>query len=315
MANIYTRDQIERVIAPRDAIAAMEKAFVAYSRGEAVVPPVGQMEFEDPPGDCHIKYGYVRGDATFTVKIATGFWRNPERGLPSSNGVVLVFSAQTGELLAILQDEGYLTDFRTAAAGAVAAKYLAPSAVRCIGIIGAGTQARLQLELLREVTGCRRVMLWARSPDRARAFHAEGFEIKVASSVAELAAPSQLIVTTTPSRKWLLGADQVQPGTHITAVGADGGGKQELAPGLFAAADVCVVDSIAQCSQYGDSSYALRERMIPPEKLMELGRVVENRKLGRKTEEDITIADLTGVAVQDIMIANLALQCLHRIGA
>jgi ornithine cyclodeaminase len=313
MAKIYRRSEIERVIEASGAIAAMERAFVAYSRGEAIIPPVGHMEFAEPPGDCHIKYGYIQGDGTFTVKIATGFWRNPERGLPSSNGVVLVFSSHSGELLAILQDEGYLTDIRTAAAGAVAAKYLAPSGIRSIGIIGAGTQARLQLAMLREVTDCRRVLLWARSADRARAFRVEGFEITIAPSIAELAAQSQLIVTTTPSREWLLGADHVQPGTHITAVGADGGGKQELDPRLFVAANVCVVDSFAQCSAYGDSALALRERMIPPERLVELGRVIENPKLGRRREQDITIADLTGVAVQDIMIASLALATLERI--
>ena len=311
MATVYTRAQIEQVIRPAEVIAAMERAFVAYSRGEVVIPPVGQMEFDDPPGDCHIKYGYLKQATTFTIKIATGFWKNPERGLPSSNGVVLVFSSQTGELQAILQEEGYLTDIRTAAAGAVAAKYLAPSEIRCIGMIGAGTQAKLQLQLLKEITPCRRVMLWARSADRAGGFQAGDFEITVAASVAELAARSQLIVTTTPSCQWLLGADQVRPGTHITAVGADGGGKQELEPRLFAVAKTCVVDSVAQCSQYGDSSYALRERMIQPEKLIELGRVIENGKFGRQNQQDITIADLTGVAVQDIMIADLARQRLE----
>jgi ornithine cyclodeaminase len=310
-ATIYTRAEIERVVQPRDAIAAMETAFLAYSRGEAVIPPVGQMEFAEPPGDCHIKYGYIRASATFTVKIATGFWRNPEHGLPSSNGVVLVFSARSGALLAILQDEGYLTDLRTAAAGAVAAKYLAPARIRSIGMIGAGTQARMQLEMLREVTDCRQVLLWARSPERARDFRAEGFEITGVSRVEDLAAQSQLIVTTTPSRKWLLDAHHVQPGTHITAVGADGGGKQEIDPRLFAAANACVVDSLTQCSEYGDSSFALREQMIQPERLVELGRVIENTSLGRRHERDITIADLTGVAVQDIMISSLALRMLE----
>ena len=141
MAKIYMRSAIERAIQASDAIAAMERALVAYSRGEAVIPPVGHMEFVEPPGDCHIKYGYIRADATFTVKIATGFWKNSERGLPSSNGVVLVFSSHSGELLAILQDEGYLTDIRTAAAGAVAAKLLAPRRIRAIGIIGSGDAA------------------------------------------------------------------------------------------------------------------------------------------------------------------------------
>jgi len=311
MATVYSRAQIEQVIEPRQVIAAMERAFVAYSNGEAVVPPVGQLDFENPPGDCHIKYGYIKGGSTFTVKIATGFWKNPERGLASSSGVVLVFSSETGVLETIFQDEGYLTDARTAAAGAVAAKYLAPAHVDCIGIIGAGLQARLQLEYLREVTSCRRVKLWARAPERARALKVEGYDIEVVSSPAAVAASARLIVTTTASKAWLLGATDVKPGTHITALGADGGGKQELEPQLFARAKVRVVDSLGQCSKYGDSAFALERGLIELRDLVELGRVIEDRALGRSSEQDISIADLTGVAVQDIAIAELALQGLR----
>ncbi len=311
MTTVYTRGQIERAIQPTQVIAAMERAFVAYSNGEAVIPPVGQLEFEDPPGDCHIKYGYLKHGSTFTVKIATGFWKNPERGLASSNGVVLVFSSETGELLTLFQDEGYLTDMRTAAAGAVAAKYLAPPEVGCIGIIGAGIQARLQLEYLREVTPCRQVKLWARSVDRARALTVPGFDIEVVASPAEVAASARLIVTTTPSRGWLLGAADVKPGTHITAVGADGGGKQELDPKLFALAKVRAVDSLSQCSKYGDSAFALEQGLIEMGDLVELGRVIQDPSLRRRNERDISIADLTGVAVQDMAIAELALQGLQ----
>jgi ornithine cyclodeaminase len=313
VARIYSRAELLAAIHPAELIQAVEDGFAAYSRGEVVVPPVGHLDFDEPPGDCHIKYGYIHGDDAFTVKIATGFYQNPERGLPSSNGVVLVFSSRTGELLAILQDEGCLTDLRTAAAGAVAAKYLAPPKVECIGMVGAGTQARLQLEYLKEVTPCRRVLLWARSAERAAAFqaafHVEGFQVGLASTVAELALRSQLIVTTTPARHWLLGADDVQPGTHITAVGADGGGKQELDPRLFARA-LCVVDSRKQCAQFGDSSYAIQEGLIANDDLIELGDIVQNRSLGRRDAAQITIADLTGVAVQDIQIAKLALRRL-----
>jgi ornithine cyclodeaminase len=313
MATVYHRAEIEQAIRPAQVIAAMEHAFVAYSRGQAVIPPVGHMDFDDPPGDCHIKYGYIRGNDTFTVKIATGFWQNPELGLPSSNGVVLVFSSRTGELLTILEDEGYLTDVRTAAAGAVAAKYLAPANVQQIGVIGAGIQARLQLEYLKEVIPCRRVLLWARSPQRARAFRADGFDVQIASGIAELAANSQLIATTTSSRLWLLGDGDVRPGTHITAVGADGGGKQELEPALFRRARVCAVDSRSQCAQFGDSSYALRQGFIAPQNLVEIGEIVANPASGRKAQQDITIADLTGVAVQDIQIASLVLHNLRQL--
>jgi ornithine cyclodeaminase len=301
------RAELEGALAPAEAIEAIAEGFVAYSRGEVVTPPVGHLEFAEASGDCHIKYGYRRGGDTFTVKVATGFYRNPEVGLPSSNGVVLVFSSRTGELLALLQDEGYLTDLRTAAAGAVAARLLAPERVDCIGVVGAGTQARLQLELLKEVTSCRRVLVWARRAERAAAFHVDGFAIEAAATVGELAAECRLIVTTTPARQWLLGADEVRPGTHITAVGADGGGKQELDPRLFAGA-VCVVDSRKQCAEFGDSSYALQAGVIGLEDLVELGEVLQDGRLGRRDERQITIADLTGVAVQDIEIARLAME-------
>ena len=312
MTTVYSRPQIERVIRPQQVIAAMERAFVAYSNGEAVIPPVGQLDFEDPPGDCHIKYGYLKHASSFTVKIATGFWKNPERGLASSNGVVLVFSSETGELLTIFQDEGYLTDMRTAAAGAVAAKYLAPRELDCIGILGAGMQAKLQLEYLREVTPCRRVTLWARSLDRARALTVPGFDIRVVESPAQVAATARLIVCVTASRRWLLGAADVKPGTHITALGADGGGKQELQPTLIARAKIRAVDSLSQCSKYGDSSFALEQGLIRMQDLVELGRVIQDPSLRRQSEQDISIADLTGVAVQDMAIAELALQGLQQ---
>ena len=311
MTTVYSRAQIAQVIRPKEVIAAMERAFAAYSNGEAVIPPVGQLDFEDPPGDCHIKYGYLKQGSTFTVKIATGFWKNPERGLASSNGVVLVFSSETGELLTIFQDEGYLTDMRTAAAGAVAAKYLAPQEISCIGIIGAGLQARLQLDYLREVTPCRRVKLWARAMDRARALTVPGFDIEVVASPSAVAADARLIVTTTASRAWLLGAADVKPGTHITALGADGGGKQELEPQLLALAQIRAVDSVSQCSKYGDSAFALEQGLIETRDLVELGRVIQDPALRRRSAQDISIADLTGVAVQDMAIAELALQRLR----
>jgi ornithine cyclodeaminase len=313
VTNVYSRAQIAQVIRPKEVIAAMERAFAAYSNGEAVIPPVGQLDFEDPPGDCHIKYGYLKQGSTFTIKIATGFWKNPERGLASSNGVVLVFSSETGELLTIFQDEGYLTDMRTAAAGAVAAKYLAPQEITCIGIIGAGMQARLQLDYLREVTPCRRVKLWARAIDRARALTVPGFDIEVVASPSAVAADARLIVTTTASRDWLLGAADVKPGTHITAVGADGGGKQELEPQLLALAQIRAVDSVSQCSKYGDSAFALEQGLIETRDLVELGRVIQDPTLRRRSAQDISIADLTGVAVQDMAIAELALQRLRSV--
>ncbi len=178
-------------------------------------------------------------------------------------------------------------------------------------MIGAGLQARLQLEYLREVTNCRCVKLWARSAERARAVAVAGFEIEVCDSPAKAVAGAQLVVTTTASHDWLVGAADVAPGTHITALGADGAGKLELDPQLFAVAAVRAVDSRVQCSQYGDSAAALKQGLIRPEDLVELGQVIEHAELGRRGPRDITIADLTGVAVQDMAVAELALRKLR----
>ena len=313
MTSVYKRSQLEAALAPREVIRAIEEGFVAYSRKEVVVPPVGELLFPDCEGDCHIKYGYRRGDGTFTVKIATGFPRNTDRGLPTSNGVILVFSSRTGELVTILHDEGFLTDIRTAAAGAVTAKHLAPSVVDTIGIIGAGTQGKLQLAYLKEILLTRRAMIWSRSRERAELYRVDGFEIEVADNPTVLAKQCRLIVTTTCSRHWLLEASDIQPGTHITAVGADGGGKQELEPELFRAAAVRAVDSRAQCAAFGDSSYAIRERLIAEKDLVELGEIIDGKRAGRENNSQITIADLTGVAVQDMQIAKLALASLGEV--
>ena len=311
MAEIYSRTQLENAVRPDALIAAVEEGFVAYSRGKVVVPPVGQLLFDEPPGDCHIKYGYVIGDSTFTIKVATGFYRNSELGLSSSHGVIMVFSTKTGELITILDDEGFLTDARTAAAGAVAAKLLAPRDVSCIGMIGTGIQGKLQLDYLRYVLPTRRAMVWARSLANAQSYKVDGFEIEVAGSIASLASRCNLIVTTTPSHQWLLGATDVHPGTHITAVGSDGGGKQELDPQLFAKARIRAVDSRVQCVQYGDSSFAIQQGLIAPGDLIELGEISRNPARGRQSDDDITIADLTGVAIQDIQAAKLAVSALR----
>ena len=295
----------QRVSAPA-AIAAVAEGFAAYSRGEVTGPPVAHLGFDAPPGDVHIKAGWRRGDEVFVVKVASGFYANPQLGLPSSNGLMLVFSARTGAPEALLLDEGWLTDLRTAAAGAVAARHLAPDGVAEIGLVGAGIQARFQLDLLRHVTPCRRAVVWARDFAKARAFAVEGFAVEAVRTLEELAARARLIVTTTPAREPLLRAEWIRPGTHVTAVGADAPGKQELDPALFARAAVRAVDSRVQCFHHGDSSHALRAGLVGEGDFAELGEIVAGTHPGRTAPDQITVADLTGLAVQDIQVAKLA---------
>lgn len=305
MTKIYTFDQIKQAIDYSEIIEAIAEGFVMYSENKTVVPPVGYLGFEN--ADVHLKYGYIRDDDFYVVKIASGFYDNPKLGLPSSNGLMLVFSQKTGELLAVLLDEGYLTDIRTAVAGAVAAKYLAPKNINRIGIIGCGIQARLQLELLKEVTDCRSAIVWGRGREKLKDYQDEmngkGFEVETTTDISKLTENCQLIVTTTPSIEPLLFANQIKKGTHITAVGADAEGKQELDENIFELADIVVADSISQCVHHGDISHAVKANIISKDKIIELGNVIANPDLQRNNNEQITVADLTGVAVQDIQIA------------
>lgn len=309
MPKIITLSEIKNVVRKNsaiDLIQSIEEGFVMYSRKKVIVPPVGYLGFKHPPGDVHIKYGYIEGDDYYVIKIASGFYNNPAMGLNTGNGMMLLFNQKTGEPLSILLDEGYLTDLRTAAAGAVAAKYLAPSKVSCIGVVGTGVQSKLQLEYLKTVTDCRQVIVWGRSEDKLTAYKSDPafneFSITTTSDIRYLTNRCNLIVTTTPSRKALLMSAHILPGTHITAVGADAEGKQEIDPMLFAQADIIVADSKDQCIDHGDIGYAVRNEIIDPTKITELGQVIENKKLRRANDQQITIADLTGVAIQDIQI-------------
>jgi ornithine cyclodeaminase/alanine dehydrogenase-like protein (mu-crystallin family) len=296
------------------AIAAIEAGYVAYSTGRANVPPVGYLKTAE--GETHIKYGHIEGGEYFVIKVASGFYNNPALGLASGSGLMLVHSAKTGVLEAILLDEGHLTNVRTAIGGLIAAKYLAPKDITGIGIVGAGVQGYLQLSLLPRITDCRKVTVWNRNRERAEALadkaRAEGFDVAIADSTEQLARESNLIVTTTPATAALINADWVQPGTHITAVGADTPGKQELDAALVAKADVLVVDSVSQCADHGEVQTAIRDGLIDESRLLELGTVIADPQRVQRQPKTISIADLTGVAVQDIQIATAVLLSWQR---
>jgi len=303
---ILTLDQIKKALPSVNLMDEIEKGFVAYSRGNSVVPPVGELVFEDPPGEVHIKYGYLKDDDYYVIKIASGFFENPKQGLPSSNGMMLMFSQKTGALIATLLDECYLTDIRTAVAGAIAAKYLAPKEVTRIGIVGTGVQARLQLEYLLPVTECRDVLLWGRGQGKLDACAADmtelGFTVATTLDAADIQASCNLIVTTTASRTPIL-KSKLQPGTHVTAMGSDTPDKQEVDAGILERADLVVADSVPQCLERGEIAQALKTNAISESEIVELGSIIAGDAEGRTSEDQVTVADLTGVAVQDIQIS------------
>ena len=303
---IIKKEEILSIVKNIDVITAMEEGFIAYSNKNTVVPPVAELLFDNPKGEAHIKYGYIKNDDFYVIKIASGFYENAKLGISSSQGLMLLFSQKTGEIKSVLLDEGYLTDVRTAAAGALAAKYFAPKNIKAIGIIGAGIQGRLQLQYLQKNNPCKEVWIWNRNLENAQHYKEElgtDFNINIAQSPSEVAKNCNLIITTTPSEKALLKVEDIQLGTHITAVGSDTSAKQELESEILRKADLVIADSIPQSKSRGEIYRAVKDKVISEEKIVELGTAIQDSNLHRTNDKQITVTDLTGVAVQDIMIA------------
>ena len=292
-----------------EAIAAVEDAFTRLANGEAAMPPIVCVDIPEHRGEVDIKTAYVRGLDSFAVKIASGFFENYRFGLPSGSGMMVLVSARTGLPEALLLDNGYLTDVRTGAAGAVAARHLARTRVETVGIIGAGVQARYQALALKRVREFRRVLVWGRSRERAEAYAAEmaprlGVEVVAASDAESVVRASDIMVTTTPSREPYLRAEWLHPGLHITAMGSDGPEKKELFADVLARADLVVCDSRTQCERLGELHHA---RPVPSgDRIVELGEITSGRRAGRTDDAQITVCDLTGTGVQDTAIALLA---------
>jgi ornithine cyclodeaminase len=314
MPEIFHLEQIKEALRQVDVVDAIERGFVAYSEGRAVVPPVGELVFFDPPGDVHIKYGYIKNDDYFVIKVASGFYDNVKLGLPPADGLMLVFSQKTAQLECILLDECHLTNVRTAAAGAVVAKYLAPQKIERIGVFGAGVQGKMQVEALLPIVDCRDVVVWGTGEEELEAYHeamsGHGLEIRTTLNGDEIAATCNLIVTATPTHTPLLRAEQIREGTHITAMGSDTQEKNELEPVILQKADLVVADSIEQCRVRGEIFHALEAGVLEDGDVSELGNVIADPALQRTSDSQITVADLTGVAVQDIQISKAVYEAL-----
>jgi ornithine cyclodeaminase len=315
MVKVVELDEIERILQSVDPIEVIEEGFIAYSKGRVKVPPVGEMIFDDPPGECHIKYGFIKQDDYFVIKVATGFYDNPKLNLPAFDGLMLLFSQKTGQLLSVLLDNGHLTNVRTASAGAIAAKYMAPKKVNRIGMFGAGTHGRLQPIYLQKVLDCKDIITWGISQDELEKYEKDmlelGFNVEITQEPEDITSTCNLIVTCTPSKDPLIFADQIQDGTHITAVGSDTPEKQELESAILKKADRLIVDSIKQCMVRGESFKAMQQGLIQQDKMVELGNMLVDKELQRQKDDEITVVDLTGVAVQDIQITKAIWEAIH----
>lgn len=304
-----------------EAVACVEDAFTALATKPVVMPPILRLDIPAHNGEVDVKTAYVPGLDSFAIKISPGFFDNPKVGLPSVNGLMVLFSARTGLVEALLLDNGYLTDVRTAAAGAVAAKHLARPDAKIAAILGGGVQARLQLKALSLVRPIERARIWARRMDQASAAAAAasaelGIPVEPAATVAEAVRGADVIVTTTPATKPILMAAWLEPGQHVTAMGSDAEHKNELDPALVARADLYVADSLTQVRRLGELHHAIEAGLVAADApFPELGAVIAGALAGRPSAAAITVADLTGTGVQDTAIATLARQRALAAGA
>lgn len=315
MLPILEETELERAITPAIAVDAIRDAFRADGEGRTHVPSVINLAVPAAHGEFHVKTALIEGVPYVAVKIASGFFDNPSKGLPSGSGLMVVFDAATGLPAALLLDNGFLTDIRTGAAGAVAAEVLARQGPAIVGVLGSGLQARYQIRCLREVRRIERIVAWSPTGDRLRAYCREmredGFRADARATPEAVCREADLIVTATPAREPLVRAEWLRPGQHVTALGSDSPGKQELDAACLARADLIVVDRLTQCAAFGELRHALDAGLFRADRVhAELGELVAGRKPGRTSDAQITIADLTGVGFQDTAIAAKALSCL-----
>jgi ornithine cyclodeaminase len=306
-------EQIEPLVTTENAIAAVKTCLIDYAAGDLQCPDPMQILFNETGelfGDCHVKAAYGSKYPFFVIKVASGFYHNHEKGLPVNNGMSLVMSSETGAPMAILDDHGWLTSQRTAAAGALAAGLKPVSKDATLGVIGTGHQAELQALAICAHLGLSSVLIFGRDQDKAKTLQAllsnKGLNVKLAASVKTLCHESAIVVTTTPATSAVIKADDIPESLHIVAVGTDSPGKSEICPNVFAKAHAIVTDDHQQCLGHGDFGNAVKSGQINENTDMALGELLAlDTTHSAFLKEGISIVDLTGLGVQDLAMATL----------
>jgi len=312
---ILTEAELRKLVTVNhEAITAIEAAFTWLAEGRVSMPPIMHISIPENNGDVDIKAAYVQGLERFAVKMGAGFFDNHQLGLPNSPAMMVVLSAQTGFAEAVLLDNAYLTDVRTGAAGAVAAKHLAPSIVHTAGVIGTGAQGRYQMQALKQVRDYQRLIAFDLNKDSLKRYVHEmapvlGVEVVAANGPQQVVEKSQVVVTSTPSKSPYVKPEWLHPGMHLTCMGADLPDKGELFPAALDRIDLLVCDRKTQCFEMGELHNGIEAGVIDTDStIFELGEVTSGKVPGRQTENQITFCDLTGTGVQDTAIAILALR-------
>ena len=302
------REHVEQAVSPERALEAVREAFVAYARGEWTMPPKVYVPAY-PDGDFRAMPALGGGHAL--LKWVTSFPGNPARGLPTVTGLVLVSDASNGMLKAVL-DAGAVTALRTGAAAVLAAETLGRRGAETAAVIGVGVNGRAAARTFAARGRIRRLLLWDVDPARAAAV-AEELGAEVAQSREEALAPD-LLVTVTPGHEVVLGEGALRPGQHASLMGADGPGKAEIAIGELARVRV-FCDDWEQASHNGDVVHGVEAGVLTRDDVTQLGDVLTGHARGRQSDEEATVFDSTGLAIQDLAIALAALERFEELAA
>ncbi|WP_064684969.1 ornithine cyclodeaminase family protein [Rhizobium bangladeshense] len=302
---LLNKDEVGRLISKTDVIGAVEEAYKGFSGGQVEQPGYVGIDLPSHRGEIDFKLGYYKVNEIISMKAHSGgFANNPaEHGVPNSMGTILLFDARSCALICIM-DGSLITGFRTGAAGAVSVKALARKNARTITSIGTGNQARMQIRAINEIMKIEKIHAWDSTRETCSKYKADierelGIPVVVASSKREAVEQADILVTTTRGKGSLVEKDWVKPGTHIVAIGTDQRGKQELDPELFRNAKI-VVDSLSQCTEKGETWHPLNKNIIAKADIHgEIGEVLLGRKPGRQSDDEMTIFDSTGMAIQD----------------
>jgi alanine dehydrogenase len=307
---LLNRQDVEGLISIKEVIATVEEAYKAFNSGQVIQPAYTCIHLPPPRGEIDFKLGYCEANEIISMKASSGgFPNNPiEHSVPSGMGTILLFDARTCALICVM-DGSLITGLRTGAAGAVSVKALARKDAKTITSIGTGNQARMQIRAIREVMTIEAIHAWDHHTASLAQYQADierefGIPVVMARSKQDAVEQADILVTTTRGKGSLVEAAWVRPGTHIVAIGTDTQGKQELEPDIFRNAKI-VNDSIAQCVEKGETWHPLNEKIISADDIhAEIGEILLGKKPGRETDDEITIFDSTGMAIQDNTTSN-----------
>ena len=302
---LLRKEEVRRLISMQEVIAVVEEAYKAFSSGQVMQPPYIGIDLPGHRGEIDFKLGYNQGNEVISMKASSGGFRNNPQayGVPNGMGTVLLFDGRHGGLMCVM-DGSLLTGLRTGASGAVSVKALARKDARTVACIGTDNQARMQVRAIREVMEIQAIHAWSNHVETMTKFKAdiEGeFDIPVvmAASKQQAVERADILVTTTRGKGSLVEASSVLPGTHIVAIGTDAPGKQEFEPEVFRGAKV-VVDSTLQCVEKGETQHPIAKGIMTREDIhAEIGEILLGKKPGRESDDEVTIFDSTGMAIQD----------------